>query len=167
MVTGTTGWYDALDEIKTWCDNKNGTLFYAPNFSIGVNIFFNINQTLAQLMNKVDGYHVKVKETHHIHKLDKPSGTAIRIAEDIVQNTDGLKRWVNEKTENPDELPVLSKRKGEITGTHKVTYSSDADKIELIHKANNRSGFALGALAAAAFVQGKKGIFTMNDLLNF
>ncbi len=167
VVTGTTGWYHALDELTTLSHQKNGTLFYAPNFSIGVNIFFNINKTLARLMNKVNGYSVRVKETHHIHKLDQPSGTAIRIADDIVQNTDSLTGWVNEKTKEPDKLPVISKRKGEVTGTHKVIYNSDADKIELVHKARNRSGFALGALAAAVFIQNRQGVFTMNDLLNY
>ncbi len=167
VVTGTTGWYGSLDELTILCRQKNATLFYAPNFSMGVHVFFNMNQILARLMNQVGGYKVKVRETHHIHKLDQPSGTAIRIADDIVRNIDSLDSWVNEKTKDPDKLPVLSKRKGEVTGTHKVIYSSGADKIELTHKAENRSGFALGALAAAVFVQNKQGVFTMSDLLNY
>jgi 4-hydroxy-tetrahydrodipicolinate reductase len=167
VVTGTTGWYDDLEEITALCREKNGTLFYAPNFSIGVNILFKVNETLAALMNRAEGYTVKVKETHHIHKLDKPSGTAISIAEGIVRNMDGLTGWVNEKTNKPGELPVLSKRKGEVTGTHTIIYNSEVDKIVLKHKAKNRAGFALGALVAADFVKDKKGVYTMDDLLNY
>ncbi len=167
VVTGTTGWYDALEEITDLCREKDGTLFYAPNFSIGVNILFKVNETLAALMNHAEGYSVKVKETHHIHKLDKPSGTAIRIAGDIIRNIDSMTGWVNEKSENPAELPVISKRKGEVTGTHTIIYNSEVDKIVLKHKAKNRSGFALGALVAAGFVKDKKGVYTMDDLLNY
>jgi 4-hydroxy-tetrahydrodipicolinate reductase len=167
VVTGTTGWYGMLEEITDLCRQKNGTLFYAPNFSIGVNILFKVNETLASLMNRVGGYDVQVKETHHIHKLDKPSGTAISIAEGIIRQMDSLTGWVNDKTDSPSELPVISKRKGEVTGTHTITYNSKADKIVLKHKAKNRSGFALGALAAAAFVKDKKGVYTMDDLLSY
>jgi 4-hydroxy-tetrahydrodipicolinate reductase len=167
VVTGTTGWYGMLEEMTELCRQKNGTLFYAPNFSIGVNILFKVNETLASLMNRVGGYDVQVKETHHIHKLDKPSGTAISIAEGIIRQMDSLTGWVNDKTDSPSELPVISKRKGEVTGTHTITYNSKADKIVLKHKAKNRSGFALGALAAAAFVKDKKGVYTMDDLLSY
>jgi len=167
IITGTTGWYDELDEVKKKCNEQNATLFYAPNFSIGVNIFFQLNRELARTMNQVEGYTVKVKETHHIQKLDAPSGTAIKAGEDIIEETNHLKEWVNNPAEDPAKLPIISKRKGSVTGTHKVVYNSKMDKIELVHKAKNRSAFANGAILAAAFVKDKKGVFTMEDLLKF
>jgi 4-hydroxy-tetrahydrodipicolinate reductase len=167
IITGTTGWHDRLDHVIQKCNELNATLFYAPNFSIGVNIFFKLNRELASIMNKVNGYQVKIRETHHIHKLDSPSGTAIKAAEDIIAQFDTLNTWINEKTEIPQALPIISKRKGSVTGTHQVSYTSDVDKIELRHKALSRSAFAEGALYAAAFVNKKKGIFTMEDILNY
>lgn len=167
IITGTTGWYDRLDEVKKKCKEQNATLFYAPNFSIGVNIFFKMNLEMARIMNQVDGYTVKVKETHHIQKLDAPSGTAIKAGEDIIQEIDHLKAWVNNPPKDIQELPIISKRIGSVTGTHKVAYTSQMDKIELIHKAKNRSAFANGAILAAAFIKDKQGIFTMEDLLKF
>lgn len=167
VVTGTTGWYDQFDRVVQNCKKNDATLFYAPNFSIGVNVFFKMNRELADIMNKVDGYRVKIKETHHIHKLDAPSGTAIKVADDIIAQSDKLTSWINEKTNMPDVLPVLSKRKGSVTGTHKVIYTSDVDKILLTHKAYSRSAFADGALVAASFVYKKKGIFTMEDILDY
>jgi len=165
VITGTTGWYDQLEMVRQKCTELDATLFYAPNFSIGVNIFFKMNRELARIMNQVDGYEVKVRETHHIQKLDAPSGTAIKAGEDIIKEMDKLKSWLNNSTEDPAELPIISKRKGSVTGTHKIVYKSEMDKIELIHKAKNRSAFANGAILAAAFVKDKKGIFTMEDLL--
>lgn len=167
IITGTTGWYDKLDYVTEICNEKNGTLFYAPNFSIGVNVFFKVNEVLARLMNNIEGYQIKLKETHHIHKLDKPSGTAIKAGEDIIKNNDLLNNWVNYTSKNLSELSIISKRKGEVTGTHKVSYKSDVDEIELRHIAKNRSGFALGALLAAEFVKNKQGVFTMEDLLKY
>lgn len=166
IVTGTTGWYDQLEIITQKCSELDASLFYAPNFSLGVNIFFKINRELARIMNQIDGYKVKVKETHHIQKIDAPSGTAIKAGEDIIQHTDSLTSWVKKDAVNPSELPIISKRKGQVTGTHKVCYESDVDKIELIHKANNRIVFVQGALLAADFVMNKQGVFTMEDLLN-
>jgi len=165
VVTGTTGWYNHLDEVEKQCTMHNGTLFYAPNFSIGVNLFFTANKQLSRLMSDVEGYNVHIEETHHIHKLDAPSGTAIKVAEGILENNLQLKKWVNNKAETDDELPVISYRKGEEPGTHQVIYESGADRITLKHEAKNRSGFAMGALMAAEFVIGKKGVFTMTDLL--
>jgi len=165
IVTGTTGWYDELDEIKKQCNDFEATLFYAPNFSIGINIFFRANKQLAKLMKGVEGYKVSMKETHHIHKLDAPSGTAIKAAEDIIEANDELTSWVNRPSFGDDTLPILSYREGEVPGTHEVFYESDADRITLKHEAKNRSGFALGAVLAAEFVKGKKGVFTMDELL--
>lgn len=167
IITGTTGWYDHLDEVLKKCKEMEATLFYAPNFSIGVNIFFKLNRELAIIMDQVDGYKVKIKETHHMYKLDAPSGTAIKAGEDIIKEMNQLKSWVNDYSENPAQLPIFSKRKGSVTGTHKVIYTSEMDKIELVHKAKNRSAFANGAMLAAAFVKDKQGVFTMEDLLNF
>lgn len=167
VVTGTTGWYDELDEIKKQCNNFEGTLFYAPNFSIGINLFFRANKQLAKLMKGVEGYQVSMKETHHIHKLDAPSGTAIKAAEDIIEANDELTSWVNRPSFGDGALPILSHREGEIPGTHEVIYESDADLISLKHEAKNRSGFALGAVLAAEFSVDKKGVFTMDELLQF
>mgnify|MGYP001827615841 CR=1 FL=1 len=166
IVTGTTGWYDQLDEIVQKCNEYKATLFYAPNYSIGVNIFFKLNRELASIMNQVNGYEVKVNETHHSQKLDSPSGTAIKAAEDILANSDQLSTWVNAKTKKPEELSIVSKRKGSVTGTHKVSYTSEVDKIELRHKAKSRSAFAEGAIYAASFAYNKIGVFTMEDLFN-
>ena len=166
LVTGTTGWYDYKEEVFSLCNNKEAAFFYAPNFSIGVNLFFYTNRKLAAIMNRVKGYRVSISETHHIHKIDKPSGTAIQTANDIINHNDNLTGW--QLSENPptDKIPVKSIREGEVTGTHRVVWKSEADEIELKHKAFNRTGFAQGAVMAAEFIQGKKGIFTMNDLLN-
>lgn len=167
IVTGTTGWQDHLKEISRKCGEFNGALFYAPNFSVGVNIFFKINRELAKIMNHIEGYQLTIKETHHTQKLDAPSGTAIKAAEDIIQNIDELKNWVNHSSNVSAKLSIISKRKGKVTGTHKVRYSSEMDEIELVHKARNRAAFANGALLAAEFIQKKQGVYTMEDLLNF
>ncbi len=167
VVTGTTGWYKQLKMIKQECKKMDASLFYAPNFSIGVNIFFKMNRDLARIMNQVDGYNVKVKEIHHLQKIDAPSGTAIKVGDDIIHQMIGLTSWVNKASGGPNELPIISKRKGQVTGTHKVSYDSDIDKIELIHKAKSRTAFAKGALLAADFLIDKKGVFTMEDLLGY
>jgi 4-hydroxy-tetrahydrodipicolinate reductase len=165
VVTGTTGWYDKLESVKKACANTSGTLFYAPNFSLGVNILFHVNRVLAKIMASAEGYRVSVSETHHIHKLDAPSGTALRLAEDILRENPQLKTWKNTFDENPEVLPVISYREGEVPGIHEVVYNSEADILTLKHEAKNRKGFALGAVLAAEFLSGKKGVFTMNDFL--
>ena len=165
IVTGTTGWYDEMEKVKKLCIENNGTFFYAPNFSIGVNIFFKTNQYLAKLMSGVDNYKVHINETHHIHKIDAPSGTAIATAEGIISNNHNLVNWkLNDELEKC--IPIYSAREGEVTGKHDVIYQSDVDSITLIHEAKNRGGFALGAVLAAEFIQNRKGFFTMNDLLD-
>lgn len=165
IVTGTTGWHDQLEMVEELCIKKNGSLFYAPNFSIGVNIFFRTNIYLAKLMAKVDNYSVRLDETHHIHKVDAPSGTAIAAAEGIIANNQLINDWkLNETIEN--SLPIFATRKGEVTGKHDVIYNSDVDSITLSHEAKNRGGFALGAVLAAEFIQNKKGVYNMDDLLN-
>jgi 4-hydroxy-tetrahydrodipicolinate reductase len=165
VVTGTTGWYEELEKVKKICADAQGTLFYAPNFSLGVNILFHVNRILAKIMASAEGYRASISETHHIHKLDAPSGTALRLAEDILHENPQLKKWKNAPDDDPHILPVLSFREGEIPGTHEVVYDSETDRISLKHEAKNRKGFALGAVLAAEFIQGKKGIFTMHDYL--
>jgi 4-hydroxy-tetrahydrodipicolinate reductase len=165
VVVGTTGWYDRLEKAKKICEERNGCLFYASNFSIGVNIFFKINEHLAKMMNKYSDYDVSMEEIHHIHKLDAPSGTAISLANQIIGNVNRKKKYVNTKTTKSGELEIISKRIDEVPGTHTVNYFSSIDDIEIKHTAHNRKGFALGAILAAEFVRGKKGVFGMNDLM--
>jgi len=166
VVTGTTGWHDQIDNVVKNCQKNSGTLFYAPNFSIGVNVFFRANQQLAKLMTGIKGYSVVVDEIHHIHKLDAPSGTAIAIAEGIIEQNPGINKWVNEKSDVDSDLSITSKREGKVTGTHEVIYDSQVDMLSIKHQAKNRSGFALGAVMAAEYVLGKTGIYTMDDLLD-
>lgn len=165
LITGTTGWYEKIDEVKHLCNSSNASFFYAPNFSIGVNIFFETNRKLAKMISSVGGYQPSMEETHHIHKLDSPSGTAIKLAEDTINEFTEIDGWKNEPTTNKSELSILSKREGEITGTHILKYDSEVDEIKISHVAKNRKGFALGAVIAAEFLKDKKGFFTMNDLL--
>ena len=164
VVSGTTGWLANLGKVKELCLAENGGFLYASNFSIGVNIFFELNKKLASLMSKQE-YAVTVEETHHTQKKDAPSGTAITIAEQLLQQLPGKKQWVNHKSEKEDELPVISYRVDPAPGTHSVKYSSDVDDIEIIHTAHNRKGFASGAVMAAEFLKDKKGIFSMKDVL--
>jgi 4-hydroxy-tetrahydrodipicolinate reductase len=166
VVSGTTGWLDKKEEVYSLCKSKNGTFLYASNFSVGVNILFSINEKLAQLMGPRDEYKVEIKEIHHTQKLDAPSGTAITLAEDIIKNIPAKTKWVNEKTEKDDEVGIISGREGQVPGYHAVKYESDVDTIEIIHNAKSRAGLALGAVLAAEFSFGKKGILGMNDLLN-
>ncbi len=164
VVVGTTGWYTNFEEIKEFCLKKNGALFHATNFSVGVNLFFKVNTYLADIMNKYENYDVSLEEIHHIHKLDKPSGTAITLAEQIIKKLDRKKSWsINEK--NINTLFINDIRDGEVPGTHIIKYHSEIDDIEIMHKAHNRKGFALGAIIAAEFMLNKKGIYTMNDLI--
>ncbi len=164
VVVGTTGWYTNFEEIKEFCLKKNGALFHATNFSVGVNLFFKVNTYLADIMNKYENYDVSLEEIHHIHKLDKPSGTAITLAEQIIKKLDRKKSWsINEK--NIETLFINDIRDGEVPGTHIIKYHSEIDDIEIMHKAHNRKGFAVGAIIAAEFMLNKKGIYTMNDLI--
>ena len=165
VVSGTTGWLERLPEIKEAC-SKGNTLFYASNFSLGVNIFFAMNRWLASVMNHIEEYHPSLEEIHHIHKLDHPSGTAITLAEELIANTDRLSQWSEDKT-GDDILPVTAIREGEVPGTHIIRYESDADVITIEHRAKSRKGFALGAVLAAEFTVGKQGWLTMQDMLPF
>ena len=164
VVSGTTGWLDKYDEMKSLCENKNGSFIYASNFSLGVNLFFELNKKVAQLMKPMLGtYGVTTEEIHHTKKLDAPSGTAITIAEGIIQNTafEGWKLYEGDK----NNLTITAKRVGDVPGTHSVTYHSEVDEIEIKHTAYNRQGFALGAVVAAEWLQNKKGIYGMKDVL--
>ena len=178
VVCGTTAWYQHLDEVKSRCENENQALFYAPNFSIGMNIMFLLNKQLAKLSENYN-YRLSLTETHHIHKLDKPSGTAVKLAEDIIENNDNYKSWElnqltidnlqltsnNEQLTISKVLPVEAIREGDVFGIHEVKAESDCDIIQLRHEAFSRKGFATGAVIAAEFLLGKKGIFTMENLL--
>jgi 4-hydroxy-tetrahydrodipicolinate reductase len=166
VVVGTTGWLDRLDEVKAKCSSSNQALFYASNYSIGVNLFFKLNEYLAKLMNGYPDYNVVMEEVHHVHKLDAPSGTAITLANQVIEQISDKTKWVNELTNNKNELGIVSKRIDEVPGTHTITYSSEVDDISITHLAHNRKGFALGAVIAAEWIVGKKGVFGMNDMLN-
>lgn len=167
VVCGTTGWYEHLNEVKTLCEKKNQALFYAPNFSIGMNIVFMLNKQLAKITEKYD-YKLSLTETHHIHKIDKPSGTAVRLAEDIIENNNNYSSWQlttdNEQLTINNVLPIEAIREGDVFGIHEVKAESNCDVIHVRHEAFSREGFATGAVIAAEFLLGKKGIFTMNDL---
>lgn len=165
VVCGSTGWMDRLDEIKHFCINKNGAFIYASNYSIGVNLFFELNTFFAKLMSKHEEYDVMLEEIHHTQKKDAPSGTAITLAEQVLEHVRSKKVWVNHISDNPQELEIISERIDPAPGTHKVKYKSTIDDIEIIHTAHNRKGFAAGAVLAAEFIQGKKGIFSMKDVL--
>ncbi|MFZ4741121.1 MAG: 4-hydroxy-tetrahydrodipicolinate reductase [Bacteroidales bacterium] len=165
IVVGTTGWYDQLDTIRDLCVEKQQCLFYASNFSLGVNVFFEINKKLALLMNTHPEYEVFIEEIHHTQKLDAPSGTAITLANDIINNLKRKEVWKNEMTENTEMLGIKSIRESNVPGTHIITYQSENDIIEIKHTAKNRLGLAMGAILAAEFVLGKKGIYEMKDIL--
>jgi len=166
VVCGTTGWTDRLDEMKRKCAEKNGAFIYASNFSIGVNLFFELNKKLASLMSAHPGYEVILEETHHTQKKDAPSGTAITLAEQVLEQVKRKKQWVNHLSDHPEDLEIISQRIDPAPGTHSVKYSSAVDDIEIIHTAHNRKGFASGAVLAAEFLVGKKGFFGMKDVLN-
>ena len=167
VVAGTTGWLEHLPEVKDYCDAKGQTFFYASNYSLGVNVFFAVNKYLAKIMNQFPDYSVKMEEIHHIHKLDAPSGTAITLAEGIIDNLDAKTNWHLETESNPKDIAIHCIREGEVPGIHEVFYESNADIISIKHDAKNRKGFALGAVLAAEFVNGKKGFLGMNDMLDF
>lgn len=164
IVVGTTAWYEHLDEIKSLCLTNNKSMFFASNFSIGVNIFFEVNKKLGSLMSGQKDYSPEIEEIHHNQKLDAPSGTAITLANDIIKNLEQKNKWVKETAIQIDELAIKSIRSGDIPGTHIITYNSGVDIIEIKHTAKNRQGFALGALMAAEFVKDKTGFYEMKDL---
>ena len=165
VVVGTTGWNKFLDEVKNKCYQHNAALLYASNFSVGVNLFFALNKRLAELMAPYNQYEVIMEEIHHTHKLDAPSGTAITLANDILSAHPTKKQWSLEKSDS-ENLFINVKRIDPVPGTHSIKYSSEIDDIEIIHTAHNRKGFATGAVIAAEWLVGKKGVFTMNDVLN-
>lgn len=180
VVCGSTGWIDQhKEEMIRLCKEENKTLFWSSNFSLGVYVFSAVNKYLAHIMNKFPSYDVSMTETHHIHKLDAPSGTAITLAEDIIQNIDRKDRWVKGTLTSPDksisgqncfdsnELPIHSIREGEVPGIHTIRYESEADSIIITHDAKNRKGFALGAVLAAEFTADHQGFLGMNDLFQF
>jgi 4-hydroxy-tetrahydrodipicolinate reductase len=166
VVCGTTGWLDKLPQVKSRCLEKHQAFLYASNFSIGVNIFFELNRRLAELMAPQSAYGVSMEEIHHTQKKDAPSGTAITLAEQILEKVPGKKGWVNEESTDPAQLAIISKRINPAPGTHTITYSSPIDDITITHTAHSREGFAAGAVTAAEWLKGKKGIFTMKDVLS-
>ena len=169
VVVGTTGWDNSLPEIRSMCEKGAGTILYASNFSIGMNIFMAMNRYVARIMNSFDTYDPSLLEVHHVHKLDHPSGTAITLANQITAISSRFKKWIEKEFgERPDDgfLPVYHRREGEVPGIHTVTWESDVDKIVMTHDAKNRMGFARGAVSAAQWLAGKKGFFSIGDFLN-
>ncbi len=165
VVCGSTGWTERINEINDYCKEQNGAFLYASNFSVGVNIFFELNKKLATLMAPHAEYNISIEEIHHTQKKDAPSGTAITLAEQILEQVQRKTKWVNEQSADTTALPIISKREDPAPGTHSIRYSSPIDDIEIIHTAHNRQGFALGAVLAAEFIKGKKGIFSMKEVL--
>lgn len=163
VICGTTGWLTQKPEIEKLALDNNTPFLYGSNFSLGVNLFFALNENLAKLMSKTNEYAVQLEEIHHIHKLDAPSGTAISLAEGIIQNSD-FEAWKLEETQDK-ELGIFAIREDEVPGTHSVFYRSEVDEIEIKHTAYNRNGFALGAVIAAEWIADKKGVFSMKDVL--
>jgi 4-hydroxy-tetrahydrodipicolinate reductase len=167
VVCGSTGWLSQYDEAVEFCTNQQGTMLYASNFSVGVNVFFEVNKLLAGLMSNFNDYDVAITEIHHTEKKDAPSGTAITLAEQILELVKRKNAWENAETSDKSKLSIISERIDPAPGTHKITYHSAIDDIEIIHTAHNRNGFATGAVLAAEFLQNKKGIFSMKDVLGF
>jgi 4-hydroxy-tetrahydrodipicolinate reductase len=164
VISGTTGWLDRYQEVVDFCQANKGTFLYASNFSLGVNIFFEVNRHLAKLMAAHKNYKVSVEEIHHTQKLDAPSGTAISLAEQIIEAS-SFERWTMEEPDKQD-IPITAKRIADVPGTHIITYESGIDNIQISHEAHNREGFALGAIVAAEWILGKKGVYNMKDVLN-
>ncbi len=165
LVCGSTGWTEKMHEVNAIINEKNGSFLYASNFSVGVNIFFELNKRLATLMAPHAEYDVSMLEVHHTQKKDAPSGTAITLAEQVLQTVKRKKQWVKDASSDPGDLVISSRREDPAPGTHHVKYSSAIDDIEIIHTAHNRTGFALGAVMAAEFIHDKKGIFSMKEVL--
>lgn len=166
VVVGTTAWEEEYDAVRDRCEKEGQTLFHAPNFSIGVNLFFAVNRYLGTLMDAHEAYDVEVDEVHHKEKKDAPSGTAVRIAKDLIASLDRKTEWVKGEAERTEELGVSSERKEDVKGTHTVRYSSEIDDITIQHQAHSRKGFARGAVLAAEWVKDRKGLFTMQDMLD-
>lgn len=164
VISGTTGWLNQFSEAEALCRQKNGAFIYASNFSLGVNIFFELNAYLAKMMRNLEQYSISIEEIHHTKKLDAPSGTAITLAEGVIKNSK-KESWALNVTNNETEIPIIAKRIDEVPGTHTVEYKSAVDTLEIKHTAHNRDGFALGAVTAAEWLVGKTGIFTMKDVL--
>jgi len=167
VLSGTTGWLDKKHELDELCIQNDGAFFYASNYSLGVNLFFRLNEILAKMMEQHPGYKTQLVEIHHTEKLDSPSGTAITLAEDIIKNLSSKKEWVNEPSEEENVLPILSERKPDVPGTHIVKYFSDVDEIEIKHTAKSRTGFALGAVLVSEWIVTKKGVLSMKDFMKF
>jgi len=164
VVCGTTGWLEKYEKATKLCIQNNGGFIYASNFSLGVNIFFELNEHLAKMMKNLNQYTISMEEIHHTKKLDEPSGTAITLAEGIIKHN-SKNNWALNVTKNDNEIPIVSKRIPDVPGTHSIEYKSDVDTIDIKHTAHNRDGFALGAVTAAEWLVGKTGIFTMRDVL--
>lgn len=164
VVSGTTGWLDKFDEATALCKQKKGGFIYASNFSLGVNIFFELNEYLAKMMRSLNQYHISIEEIHHTKKIDAPSGTAITLAESIIKHTK-KNSWTLNVTNDDSEIPIVAKRIPDVPGTHTIEYNSEVDAINLKHTAHSRNGFALGAIIAAEWLVGKTGVFTMKDVL--
>ena len=165
IISGTTGWLNRFDDMVALCKERDGAFIYASNYSLGVNIFFELNRQLAKMMSSLKQYNVSMEEIHHTQKLDAPSGTAITLAEGIIEHTD-YTNWELDNSDSKNTLPIVAKRIENIPGTHQVDYNSEVDNISISHTAHNRQGFALGAVIAAEWIVGKTGIFTMKDVLN-
>ena len=166
VISGTTGWLSELKTIEKLCIAKNGSFIYASNFSLGVNIFFEINKSVAKMMKNLSDYSIDIEEIHHTQKVDAPSGTAITLAEGIIEKSN-YNSWELAPAKDSNKLEINAKRHKNVPGTHTVNYNSSIDKISLTHNAHNRQGFALGAVVAAEWIIGKEGIYTMSDVLNF
>jgi len=167
VVVGTTSWHDNLQQVKNQCVVNNQTLLYASNFSLGVNLFFALNRLLAKMMNEHEKYDVSIEEIHHTEKKDSPSGTAITLANDIIKSLPHKDIWINEASPETEKLVIKSQRIDNIIGTHAVAYSSVLDEIEIKHTSHSRKSFAIGAVKAAEWLLGKRGFFTINDMLDF
>lgn len=166
VVSGSTGWLDQFEEAKALCTENKGAFFYASNFSVGVNLFFHFNEYIAGKMKDYKEYNVAIREVHHLQKVDKPSGTGITAAEGILASYKDLDGWIADNPEEKTKLNIASEREPDVVGTHIVTYSSEVDQIELGHIAHSRTGFAEGAVMAAAWLQGRQGVYSMKDMLN-
>lgn len=164
VTSGTTGWNDEIPAMQQLAKDKGTAFLYASNYSVGVNIFFEVNKLLAKLMNEQQNYDVRMKEVHHTQKKDSPSGTAITLANQVLDNISRKNKW-SEEDKNEDTLHITALREEGVPGTHSITYTSDIDDIEITHTAHNRNGFALGAVLAAEYVAGKQGVYTMQDVL--
>jgi 4-hydroxy-tetrahydrodipicolinate reductase len=167
VVCGTTGWLEQKPAIEKLCREKNSAFFYASNYSLGVNIFFKMNEFLSRIMNNFNEYDIALEEIHHTQKKDAPSGTAITLAEGVLKNVERKTNWINQQTAGQHELPIVSLRENEVPGTHSVKYSSMIDDIEIIHTAHSREGFAKGAVLVAEWLYDKKGVLNMDDYLKF